>query len=135
VKQRYELICEKMFKLVKNFNNLLTMNEIAVIIIVLLTGGVVLATAYYLLKLFFDNERTKRTWEYKTMKVVNYSESLSSGFSSVGMNCGSGLSSSVINSASGFSPRLTIFPTVIRIMVISITIVITSSFKNGILDT
>ncbi|HNV95185.1 MAG TPA: hypothetical protein PKG63_01825 [Bacteroidales bacterium] len=61
-----------MFKLVKNFNNLLTMNEIAVIIIVLLTGGVVLATAYYLLKLFFDNERTKRTWEYKTehMKVT-----------------------------------------------------------------
>lgn len=54
------------------FNNLLTMNEIAVIIIILIVGITVLATAYYLLKLFFDNERTKRTWEYKTehMKVT-----------------------------------------------------------------
>ncbi|MGQ9846749.1 MAG: DUF7935 family protein [Bacteroidales bacterium] len=48
------------------------MNEIAVIILILIVGITVLATAYYLLKLFFANEQTKRTWEYKTehMKIT-----------------------------------------------------------------
>lgn len=72
MKQRYVFICEKLLKIVKYFNNLLTMNDFAVIIMILIVGLTLLATAYYLLKLFFDNERTKRTWEYKTehMKVT-----------------------------------------------------------------
>ncbi len=42
------------------------MNEIVVGILIVLIGGLVLGTAYFLLKLFFDNERNKRVWEYKT---------------------------------------------------------------------
>ncbi len=48
------------------------MNGIITIILVILIGGLVLATAYFLLKLFFNNEREQRTWEYKTqhMKIT-----------------------------------------------------------------
>jgi hypothetical protein len=45
------------------------MNEIATVILVVLIGCLVLATAYFLLKLFFDNERTQRAWEYKTQNM------------------------------------------------------------------
>jgi len=48
------------------------MNEWATIILMVLVGALMFATAYYLLKLFFDNERNKRTWEFKAehMKVT-----------------------------------------------------------------
>lgn len=61
-----------MCKLVGFFNILLTMNVIAAVILVVLTGGAVFATSYFLLKMFFENEKTQRMWEYKTqhMKVT-----------------------------------------------------------------
>ncbi len=42
------------------------MNEYVVGILIVLIGALVLGTAYFLLKLFFDNERNKRIWEFKT---------------------------------------------------------------------
>jgi hypothetical protein len=41
------------------------MNEIVVGVLIVLVGALITGTAYFLLKLFFDNESKKRTWDYK----------------------------------------------------------------------
>lgn len=48
------------------------MNEITAVILIVLTGVIVFATAYFLLKMFFENEKKQRSWEYKTqhMKIT-----------------------------------------------------------------
>lgn len=45
------------------------MNEIAAVILVILIGALVFATAYFLLKMFFENEQIKRTWEYRNQQI------------------------------------------------------------------
>lgn len=45
------------------------MNVIAEVLLVIITGAVVFITAYFILKMFLDNESKKRTIDYKTQNT------------------------------------------------------------------
>ena len=49
------------------------MNALLAIFLVLVTGAIVFFTAYFMLKMFFENESKKRMVDYKTqnMKIIN----------------------------------------------------------------